>query len=164
MGILDDLKMVVDQGGVRLSRSGRTAQLRMHLSELSKQRNELAAELGASLYYATREDEALRLGREMIYDGIAKIDLQIDEIRRQLATSDEVVDRAGSTCPTCGAHLADDARFCSKCGTPIPEQATPVEVAETQRASCCPHCGYPRTEEDLFCLNCGALLDEYHQA
>lgn len=30
-------------------------------------------------------------------------------------------------CPTCGAQLEDDARFCSNCGSKLPEESMPEQ-------------------------------------
>ena len=32
-------------------------------------------------------------------------------------------------CPNCGARFGDENRFCTICGTPIPEEATPIPAA-----------------------------------
>ena len=51
-------------------------------------------------------------------------------------------------CPNCGAQIADDSRFCSKCGKEIPQP------------NVCPHCGASVGESDAFCQNCGKSLNE----
>lgn len=51
-------------------------------------------------------------------------------------------------CPNCGAQIADDSRFCTECGNPIPQ------------GYICPHCGVSVNEGDIFCQNCGKSLNE----
>ena len=51
-------------------------------------------------------------------------------------------------CPNCGAQNADDSRFCTECGKPIPQ------------GSVCPHCGASINTEDAFCVKCGNSLYE----
>ena len=51
-------------------------------------------------------------------------------------------------CPNCGAQNADDSRFCTECGKPIPQ------------GSACPHCGASVNDGDVFCQNCGKKLSE----
>lgn len=35
------------------------------------------------------------------------------------------------TCPTCGAPTRDGAKFCSSCGSPLPQESAPEDVQET---------------------------------
>ena len=51
-------------------------------------------------------------------------------------------------CHNCGAQNADDSRFCTECGKPIPQ------------GSVCPHCGASVNDGDVFCQNCGKKLLE----
>lgn len=51
-------------------------------------------------------------------------------------------------CHNCGAQIADDSRFCAKCGKEIPQSTV------------CPHCGASVGESDAFCQNCGKSLNE----
>jgi len=50
-------------------------------------------------------------------------------------------------CARCGANLAPEDRFCTRCGTPV-SVGTPVEVV-------CAHCGNKLGSGDRFCLVCG---------
>ncbi len=52
------------------------------------------------------------------------------------------------TCPNCQNQLADDAKFCNFCGSPVPQMKT------------CPHCGAQAKSGDVFCYNCGKRMDE----
>ena len=75
----------------------------MSSSSPSKCRQGLAAQLGASLYEATRGDAALVSGREALYDGIARIDAEREQCQRQIAAIDEqaaaaATAAAGFTC------------------------------------------------------------------
>ncbi|MBR3473710.1 MAG: zinc ribbon domain-containing protein [Oscillospiraceae bacterium] len=54
--------------------------------------------------------------------------------------------RGGWTCPTCGAMLADNLRFCDRCGTQKPEPPR------------CPNCGKIYQSGEAFCANCGSKL------
>ena len=49
-------------------------------------------------------------------------------------------------CPNCGAQNADDSRFCTECGKPIPQ------------GGACPHCGASVNDGDVFCRKCGKGL------
>ena len=50
-----------------------------------------------------------------------------------------------SGCPHCGAELAADARFCSKCGKPIPRVCT---------------CGAALAPDAAFCSRCGRRVED----
>lgn len=52
------------------------------------------------------------------------------------------------TCHKCGANLREDAKFCSRCGTPV------------QKTLFCHQCGAELNGEDQFCYACGASVQE----
>ena len=52
------------------------------------------------------------------------------------------------TCPSCGAQIADDSRFCTECGK------------ECTQGDVCPHCGALVNDGDSFCQNCGKSIME----
>jgi class 3 adenylate cyclase len=47
-------------------------------------------------------------------------------------------------CPSCGASVAQGAKFCGKCGTALPRA--------------CSACGHTNPPDDKFCSECGASL------
>lgn len=51
-------------------------------------------------------------------------------------------------CPSCGAEIPKDARFCIHCGTAI--------VKDDPLKNCCRVCGAPLVEGARFCMQCGA--------
>ena len=60
-------------------------------------------------------------------------------------------------CPACGAYQAEDARFCSKCGRRMPEEAPEVadDASDEDESEYCPVCGAMRHEGSSFCVVCG---------
>ena len=50
------------------------------------------------------------------------------------------------TCPKCNTELADDVRFCSHCGAPVPTFVF------------CTQCGTRNNADFSFCQKCGAAL------
>lgn len=56
--------------------------------------------------------------------------------------------RKMDTCHKCGADLREDAKFCSRCGTPV------------QRTVFCYQCGAELNAEDQFCYACGTSMKE----
>ena len=65
-------------------------------------------------------------------------------------------------CPSCGAYQAEDARFCSKCGRRMPEEAAaPLpEPEDEDESEYCPVCGAMRHEDSKFCVVCGHAFAE----
>lgn len=71
------------------------------------------------------------------------------------------------TCAQCGAPLEDGMRFCTNCGTPVPERPDPAQSVPPRQdtaASCipgiCPHCGSRLNPGARFCTVCGTLAPE----
>ena len=54
-------------------------------------------------------------------------------------------------CPKCGLENRSDARFCKKCGQPLPVPPTPTGVV-------CPACGASAKPGARFCARCGRPL------
>ena len=50
------------------------------------------------------------------------------------------------TCPNCNKEVNAGAKFCSHCGTPIPEKGA------------CPVCGLPVGGDMAFCPHCGTPI------
>lgn len=162
MGFMDNITSAVNRGTAAAGREADKLKLKARMGELTKQRQGLAAQLGASLYEATREDAALRAGREALYDGIAACDAEKAECQRQIDALDAQAAasaQAASTfnCAVCGAKMGGGDLFCSGCGTPADKARPAAAVAPSGRA--CTVCGAPLGEGDLFCMGCGAKVE-----
>lgn len=162
MGFMDNITSAVNRGTAAAGRETEKIRLKARMNELTKQRQGLAAQLGASLYEATREDAALRVGREALYDGIAACDAekaecqrQIDELEAQAAASAQAADTF--SCAVCGARMGGTDLFCSGCGAPADKARPAAAAAPSGRA--CAKCGAPLGEGDLFCMSCGARVE-----
>ena len=123
-GIFDNFQASLNRGVNAVGRSTQTAQLNMQLKDLLKQRQNLAAQLGASLYEITKDNAEFRVGREAIYDGIAAVDAQRAQIEASIAEikaaqAAETASAQRYRCPNCGAMVSATDLFCSGCGTPI---------------------------------------------
>lgn len=179
MGFLDDVQASVNRGIDGASRGVETMKLNGQMGDALGRREKLAAELGASLYKVTKDDAALREGREELYDGIAAIDAEcaeiqakLDEIEREAAEAARAA--AGIDCPFCHTHMEAADRFCSGCGKPRVEVEAAIaeaaqasarddgsaDGAESPVAPVCPACGFAVNEGDLFCMSCGSKLGE----
>lgn len=166
MGFLDNVTSAVNRGTAAAGRGADKIKLNARIGELNRQRQSLAAQLGASLYEATRADAALVAGREALYDGIARIDAEREECQRQIAAIDEQAAAAataatGYACAVCGARMSGADLFCAGCGTPAEKaraQAPAAPVPAAAAGPACASCGAPLGEGDMFCMSCGAKV------
>lgn len=163
MGLLDNVTSAVNRGTAAAGRGAEKVKLKAQLADITKRRQGLAAQLGASLYEATKNDAALREGREALYAGIAACDTeraeclqQIEEIDQAAAADAEAA--ASYTCAVCGARMGGADLFCSGCGTPA-EKARAAAPAAAPSGPVCAVCGAPLGEGDLFCMACGAKVE-----
>lgn len=164
MGFLDNVTSAVNRGTAAAGRGAAKIKLNARIGELNKQRQSLAAQLGASLYEATRGDAALVAGREALYEGIARVDAEREQCQRQIAAIDEQAAAAataavGFTCAVCGAHMTGADLFCSGCGAPADKARAQVPPATAVPAGLvCTSCGAALGEGDLFCMACGTKV------
>ena len=175
MSFFDDLQNSINRGVAGANRTGNTIKLKAQLSEAMKRRQTLAAQLGASLYDATKDDPTFRAGREAIYDGIAAIDAEragyqaeIDRIEAEAQAAQAAAVRY--TCPFCGSSVAASDLFCSGCGKPMAEIEAEITkrrtngiattaASDASSSAMCPQCGAPVNVGDVFCMSCGAKLE-----
>ncbi len=162
MGFFDNVSAAVNRGTSSVQRTGRTAQLKMQMNDLMKQRRDLAAQLGASLYDTVKDMPEMRIGREPIFKGIEDIDKQRANIEAEIAQIEAAAaeqQEAATTykCPKCGSGVAATDLFCSGCGTPISDVKASAAQPESEAASGskCTSCGAPLNEGDVFCMACG---------
>lgn len=165
MGLLDSVTSTINRSTAAAGRATETVKIKARINEVNKRRQQLAAQLGASLYEETRENESLRAGREALYDGIASCDAERAECQRQLA---EIEAQAASqaeaartyTCPICGSTVGASDVFCSGCGTSREVILAQVAASPAAQATIfCASCGAPVGEGDAFCMACGAKRD-----
>lgn len=158
MSFFDDLQNSINRGVAGANRTGNTLKLKAQLSEAMKRRQTLAAQLGASLYDATKDDPTFRAGYQAEIDRI--------EAEAQAAQAAAV----HYTCPFCGSSVAASDLFCSGCGKSMAEIEAEITKQRTSgiaaatastvsSAATCPQCGAPINEGDMFCMSCGAKLE-----
>jgi hypothetical protein len=98
----------------------------------------LLRDLGGFVAEALRSDQGLD-SRRGIVDAkarrIAAVDAETRELESHLGRPhrETALRRpgVGGTCPECGELHASDARFCSRCGTPLTGRAAPARSATT---------------------------------
>ena len=79
--------------------------------------------------------------------GVSNKNLNVNEFFNNLSGAPATPNgTATGNCPSCGAVLAPNARFCSSCGTKIEAKAF------------CPGCGVEVAPNAMFCSSCGTKL------
>lgn len=183
MGLLDNMQSALNRGTAAAGRTSKSTRLKMQLNDLTRQRKELAAQLGASIYDAIKDDPSFRRGREDLFDAIARVDAGRTDIEAQLsaleaqavAAREAALAQAEASrsfaCPKCGTRITNGHAFCTGCGTSMAEirqimsaAAAPAAggaaVAAPSTGLVCVSCGAPIQEGDLFCITCGAKQPE----
>ncbi len=168
MGFKESLSSAWERGTSSVASSGRKVQLNIQLNDLVKQRQDLAAQLGASLYDVVKDMPELREGREGLLQGIADVDARRAELQAEIAQieSDQEAQRAAYmqyTCTRCGANVLASSQFCSGCGKPVSEILAEVAAqgpapAAAPAGPTCPQCGAAVVDGDAFCMSCGCKL------
>lgn len=168
MGFLDSVASALNKGTVSAKRTTRSAQLKMQANDLMRQRRDLTAQLGASLYDVAKEMPELCEGREALFQSIADIDgkramidAEIAEIEAEIAA-----ERTASMtlrCPFCGTNVSSGDMFCSGCGVPIDEVKAAYAAAEPVAVPTCQACGATLSESDNYCMVCGAKQERIEE-
>ena len=120
-------KVTADKTG----KLAKEAKLRMKISELKSQINDIYKEIGECVYQKHTRDGKYDISKE-IEEKCTKIDVLSDEIDSNLKQCLELKDKR--QCPNCFAEIEKDVKFCPKCGTKQEEikeePAKEVEVIE----------------------------------
>lgn len=74
------------------------------------------------------------------------------------AQGPEAKGNAVTHCPSCGAVLAADDKFCTTCGAPVEAKPAVPEAAVTSKTMYCRSCGAVVNAGDAFCASCGAPI------
>ena len=138
MGFLDDMQASFDRTAAGANRSIQTSGLNRQMDDALKRRQQLMAQLGASLYEVTKDNEELRKGREGLYDRIAAVDAERAQIQAQLDELKRQAEQAAYaavtlTCPFCGTRVSQADAFCMGCGKSMAEIKD--EIARLQQAA-----------------------------
>ena len=139
MGLFDNVQHAFNRGMHVSNRSTQVMRLRHQQEDLLRQRQGLAAQLGASLYEETAQNPAFRQGRESLYDGIAAIDQErqalqqeIDRLEAERYAEAQAAAAPPLRCPRCGASIPANDLFCSGCGLPVKQIKANMQQAAPQ--------------------------------
>lgn len=171
MGFLDNVTSAVNRGTAAAGRSAEKVKLKAQIGDVTKRRQGLVAQLGASLYEVTRNDPNFVTGREALYQGIAACDAEREQCQKVIDEIDaqaQAVSTAAETfaCAVCGARMTGADLFCSGCGASA-AQARPAGVGAVVPPAggpTCVACGAPLNAGDLFCMSCGAKVTQEEAA
>jgi hypothetical protein len=123
MGFLDDVSASLNRGANAGARGAKMIKLKAQIGEVARQRAEFAAQLGAVVYTATKDDPEARAGRETFYAGIEDCDQRTAQLEAEYASLDAegaaADGQAKSLCPQCGAPISPNDRFCVACGAQL---------------------------------------------
>lgn len=160
MDFFDNLRDKITATGKDVSDKAReTAAVAKLKTQISLEENKLKgiyADLGKA-YYENPEDENI----EAYKDSIAAVREVIAGYESELAGL-----KGLKRCSNCGAVMAKEVLFCSKCGArneihEEPEQAEEDAPAEeAPRRKVCPVCEAEVTDDMAFCEVCGTKLDD----
>ncbi|MCL1879575.1 MAG: zinc ribbon domain-containing protein [Actinomycetia bacterium] len=164
MGILDNIQSGLNRGVDSAGRATRKIQLNARLKEVDRRRDELLAQLGASLFQEARNTPALYDPRESLFRSIDEQDserntllAEIDSIDKQTQAS--TMAKTMTTCPSCGKSVSVGDAFCTGCGFKLDDgSADSSDSAAPQRF--CISCGTPMVPDMKFCMNCGTQQPE----
>lgn len=125
-------KVTADKTG----KLAKEAKLRMKISELKSQINDIYKEIGEIVYQKHTREGEYDITKE-VEEKCTKIDVLSDEIDSNLKQCLELKDKR--QCPNCFMEIEKDAQFCPKCGTKqetgVEEPAKEVEVVgESEKA------------------------------
>lgn len=168
MGFLDNIASTVNRGTESAGRAAEKIKLKNQINEVNKRRQQLAAQLGASLYDATKDNPELRSGRETLYAGIASCDRERSQCQSKIDELDAMAQAATAAattfkCSVCGAAMSGSDLFCSGCGTPV-GKASGGSIAGAPSGPVCSNCGASISDDDAFCMSCGAKIEREETA
>jgi len=123
----------------------------MNTKELHEQAEQARREKG-KLLYEIGERHYMRLRSEGRLAEIEDILEQEVLIFGALSRIEEMeVEAAQRSCKTCKTTLEPGAKFCGKCGTPVPRETDGAKVA-------CRTCRTPQTADQPYCTCCGSEM------
>ncbi len=144
MAIFDDVVVNAKSAASVVSKkAGEIIDLSKLRISLASLRSELAKQyqaLGEAVYNGDPVEEINAIKEE-----IAALKQNISDIEDILLSA-----RNSVTCPACGEKLNKNARYCSTCGTAIPNAKKNV----------CVSCGAKLVEGAKFCAACGTAVDK----
>lgn len=117
-----------------------TAKISVDIKEREGAIQRMYVELGKAYYRDHKCDSAPE------YDQILAIKAAFEEIQELKASKDDI--RGIRRCPSCGAVISQEAKFCASCGVKCEEVVT-GEVVDDPEEETCDSCDSEDTAEDV---------------
>lgn len=133
MGFLDSVKNLAGDVGNTVKKGAKTgsdnvkkaaekAKIKRDISNCESELTKTYAEIGKKFFETIRSNPTEDYLMEA--ETIMKIEKQIEDAKKELAALEDK-----HNCPSCGAAIFKEQRFCDKCGAKIEE---PVDEEETE--------------------------------
>lgn len=163
MSFFDDVSDMVNRGAAAAQRAGKITQIRFQIGDLDRQKRELFAKLGESIFENVASVSLVRAGHEELFDSIDDIVAKMGVLEEEIAALEaeaEAEENAPEVeiCPQCGGAIGENDKFCCTCGAPV-EREVPAPEPTFKPNAFCTNCGTPVKPTDLFCMNCGTKLE-----
>ena len=101
--------------------------LKGKISSLERKTDDTFLKIGETIYQRSEEGQCFDEEISGLCQEIVSLQAAIMVCRDEIAAK-----RGNKICPTCGAHIPREARFCMQCGAVMPEDPFPEEEKETQ--------------------------------
>lgn len=156
MAIFDDVKNAISSAAQSVSSMTKDS---VEISRLSNEARNATNELNGTY---TQIGRAFVDANGEITETIESLCARAKELKAKITSLEQqkMALRNQRSCPSCGAVMGKNARFCSNCGTQLPEVETPAPVEEkAPDITYCPSCGAIRKNNDPYCDICGFCYD-----
>jgi len=159
MGFMDKLKGFAGDAGDAISKGAKNVtdsskkmvektKLKNKISKLEEDIEKKYTEIGKQ-YFKVNSANPSEEYADMV-NFIVESQNKISEIQAEIVAMDNKY-----ICPTCGAGIPENAKFCSSCGAKF-EKPVPAETSSSK----CPKCGADIESGAKFCTACGAKFDD----
>ncbi len=161
MGFFDKLKDMAGDAGDAISKGAKNVsdsskkivektKLKNKISKLEEDIEKKYTEIGKQ-YFKINSANPSEEYADMV-NFIIESQAKIAEIQTEIVAMDNKY-----LCPTCGAGIPENAKFCSACGARFEK---PVSSDSANSSSKCPKCGADIDAGAKFCTSCGAKFDD----
>ena len=161
MGIFDKIKGMAEDAGGAISKGAKNVtdsskkmvektKLKNKISKLEEDIEKKYTEIGKQYFKVNSQNPAEEYADMVNF--IIESQNKINEIQAEIIAMDNKY-----ICPTCGAGIPENAKFCSSCGAKFEK---PVSDNSAETSSKCPKCGADIESDAKFCTACGAKFEE----
>lgn len=156
MAFFDGLKERVSNaaasvGNIARGNAGEAGRISEEKRNINAEIAHLYSEIGR-IYYESDGGDAAKL--HPLCERISALQEKLEALDIRKMQIDK-----GERCPSCGAAMPVNAKYCSNCGKPMPDAAM-EEAPDMSDIEYCPECGAMRSSNEAYCPICSAPLPE----